>query len=339
MSLSMKIKCAVAAAAAICLCGCGADDVQPLSRSLFAMDTYVTFTVYGDADTADAAFDSAEQLIKKYESLWSVNIPDSDIAKLNKFGQCEVSGDTAELIGFTLQMSKNTDGSLDPTLFPLQREWGFTSSSYSIPSDERVAQLLENIGWQNVEIEEKNVRLREGTMLDLGAVAKGFAADKIAEKIKECGAESGIVDLGGNILTFGQKPDGGKWKISVRDPDGGSLGVIQTDEISVVTSGSYERYFERDGVRYHHILDPATGKPADGGIESVTVAASQSALCDALSTALFVMGEQGAQDYWRENGGFDMIILTCDGRLILTEGIAESFEPSNDARPTEVIER
>lgn len=317
---------------AVMLCGCG-ESVQkkedgkapePSAYSLFAMDTYVTLTDYfgGGEKPLKAAADEIERL----ESLWSVNIEDSDIYRLNASGSAEVSDETAELLGFTLSMCERTGGSLDPTLFPVLREWGFTTGENHVPGDETIAELLENTGWQRVELDGSSVKLPEGMSIDLGAVAKGYTADLIAGKMKSEGISAGIVDLGGNILTFGKKPDGSKWKIAVRSPYGdGSVGTLTTDECSVVTSGGYERYFEQNGVRYHHILDPSTGRPADTGLESVTIISSESKLCDALSTAMFVKGEQAAADFWRVSDDFEMIMLTTDGRLLITEGVADSF--------------
>lgn len=320
--------------AAVLLCGCGN---QPYSScELFAMDTYITLTDCSGG--GDNALNDAKDDLKHLEQLWSVNIPESDIARLNSGGSAQLSEETAGLLQFTLEMCEYTDGALDPTIYPVLWEWGFTAGSYRVPSDEEISSALGNTGWQRVELDGRSASLPAGMAVDTGAVAKGYAADLVAEKMKSGGITAGIIDLGGNVLVFGEKPDGSDWQISVRSPFGdGSAGTISAGECSVVTSGAYERYFEQDGVRYHHILDPATGRPADGGLESVTVIAKESKVCDALSTALFVMGEQGAQDFWREKGGFEMILITTDRRMIVTNGISGSFTPDKSAGLTEEV--
>ncbi len=323
-------------AAAATLCGCGGQHME--QYQMFAMDTYVTLSGYCDRKTLE---DAGEE-VRRLEGLWSVNIESSDIARLNRDGSAELSAETAGLMSFTLSMSERTGGALDPTIYPVLREWGFTTDEHHVPDDDTIAELLENVGWEKVTLDGRSASLPVGTAVDAGAVAKGYAADIIAERLKSGGVTAGIVDLGGNVLTFGQKPDGSDWKVSVRDPFGdGAAGTLSVGECSVVTSGSYERYFEQDGVRYHHIIDPATGRPADTGLESVTVIAGESKLCDALSTALFVMGEDRAFDLWRESDDFEMIMITSDKRLLISEGIADRFEPDSKKKDysAEVIRR
>lgn len=326
-----------AVTAGVMLCGCSAGSQPMTSHSLFAMDTYITLSGYCDRQTLE----SAGEELNRLEKLWSVNIEDSDIYRLNQNGSAELSDDTAGLLSFALSMSERTDGALDPTVYPLLREWGFTTDNHHVPDDAVIAKLLKNTGWQRVTLEGNSASLPDGMAVDTGAVAKGYAADLIAEKLRSAGVGAGVIDLGGNVLTFGEKPDGESWKISIRDPFGeGTAGTLSLGECSVVTSGSYERYFEQDGVRYCHIIDPATGRPADSGLESVTVIADESKVCDALSTALFVMGEEKASDFWRESGDFEMIMITSDRRMILTEGVSDSFEPDSKNHYTrEVISR
>ena len=168
--------------------------------------------------------------------------------------------------------------------------------------------------------------LPDGVEIDLGSVAKGYTGDVLAGLLKAYGVESALLDLGGNIQTIGVKPDGTPWRIGVQDPEGdGYIGVVSVSGKAVVTSGGYERYFERDGARYWHIIDPATGTPARSGLASVTVVGDAGVVCDALSTALFVMGLDGALEHWREYRDFEAVLIADDGSVTVTAGLEDSF--------------
>ena len=151
----------------------------------------------------------------------------------------------------------------------------------------------------------------------------------LSKLLKDEGISSAVLDLGGNIQTVGSRPDGGEWRVGVKSPDGGILGVLSIRDMAVVTSGGYERYFEQDGQIYWHILDPKTGYPADSGLASVTIVGSDGTLCDGLSTAVFVMGRERAQELWRQWGGFEMLLLDSEGTIYITEGLEGSFEPES----------
>ena len=169
---------------------------------------------------------------------------------------------------------------------------------------------------------------KEGMMIDFGGIAKGYTSSCIMDIFSEYGIESACVSLGGNVQVLGTKPDGSKWKVAIRDPqdESGFLGILETSDKAVITSGAYERYFESDGVVYHHIIDPSTGYPSDSGIISSTIVSSDGVLADALSTAVFVMGVDKATRMWQENrDSFDMIIMTDDDEIYVTEGIKSDF--------------
>lgn len=297
------------------------------TAELFAMDTYITMTAYGR--NAETALSEAEDRVTELEQLWSVTDPDSDIYAVNHSnGQpVNVSRETAELLSFTLQTAAKTDGALEPTIYPVLSAWGFTAEENRIPSDAEIAELLENVDYKRVRLENSTVRLDNGMMLDLGAVGKGYAGDLAAQVLRENGITSALLDFGGNIQTIGTKPDGSLWRLGLRDPfSGGILGVLEISNMAVVTSGNYERYFTgEDGKQYGHIIDPATGYPAESGLASVTVIAEEGRLCDALSTSLFVMGTDQAAEYWKRHRHFDMILITENGEIYLTEGVADAF--------------
>lgn len=328
----------------IALAGCGAPftaESPKAEHSLFAMNTYMTFTAYGDK--AEDALKEAEGLIQEAESRWSVTDEHSEIYRANhSAGQpVTVSEDTAELISFALTMARQTGGALEPTLYPVLTAWGFTTDSKQVPPQEEIDALLQNVDYERILLDGRNLTVPDRMQLDMGAVAKGYAADLVVELLRQHDVASAILSLGGNIQAIGSRPDGSDWRIGIRAPWGvGNLGVLEISDAAVVTSGGYENYFEDEsGNVYWHILDPATGRPADSGLLSVTIIGSEGTRCDALSTALFVMGEDRAIDYWKEHGDFEMLLVTEDGNILLTKGIAARFTLGDDrGENVEVIE-
>lgn len=300
-------------------------------ETIFAFDTYMTFTVYGDK--ADEAISAAKERISALEKLWSPTDPESEIFRINHRTESTVtlSAETSGLLRTMLDVSEMTGGALDPTLFPLEKEWGFISGEYRVPGKERIAALLENTGYENITLDGDRLTLPDGFELDVGAAAKGKAADIIADCFSGIGVKSAVIDLGGNILTVGEKPDGGKWSIGIRSPYGdGTSGTVKCVGRSVVTSGNYERFFVEDGKRYHHILDPKTGFPAENGIISMTVIGAESVICDSLSTALFVMGTDKACAFLAGNDDTDAVFVTSDGIIYITAGIKDTFTYTGD---------
>lgn len=329
--------------------GCGgesrsaeADPNTKSQASVFAMDTYITITAYGE--NGEAAIKSAEDRITELEGLWSVTSEGSEIYALDRNGSADVSPITAELIQFAVDMNIRTRGALDITLYPVLRAWGFTTGEYRVPADDEISALLENTGVEKIGISGNTVTLPEGMQIDLGAIAKGYSGDIAAQMLKDAGIRSAILDLGGNIQTVGDtKPDGSPWTVGVRSPFGdGTAGILKVGECAVITSGGYERYFIEDGVVYKHILDPATGRPAESGLESATVIGSEGRLCDALSTSLYVMGVDGASEFWRASSdteGFEMVLINSGGEIFITEGLEDSFTPTAEGARVSVIRR
>lgn len=297
------------------------------STEFFAMDTYVSFTAYGSQ--AEEANHIAQERIQELETMWSVTDKESEIYQVNHSGGKPVSigSETVEILSFALQMAEKTKGALEPTIYPVLTAWGFTTDENRIPSRTELKQLLQNVGYKKVIFRGNKVQLPEGMQLDFGAVGKGYAGDEAVKVLKEKGITSALLDIGGNIQVIGSKPDGTDWRLGLRNPfDEGNLGVLQIHDLAVVTSGSYERYFiGDDGKCYGHIMNPVTGYPAENGLASVTVIAKEGKLCDALSTSLYVMGLDGAVEYWRQHLGFELIMITEDGEIYLTEGIQEKF--------------
>lgn len=258
--------------------------IEPQSKSFFAMDTYMTITAYGK--NAESALNQAEDKIEELEKLWSVTNENSEIYAINNSNgnTVSVSSETAELIDFSLNVSEMTEGALDCTMYPILTEWGFTTSEYKIPTDEKISELLDNTGYDKIQMNGNDVVIPENMQIDLGAVGKGYTGDLVTEVLKENGVTSALLDLGGNIQTIGTKSNGTDWKLGLRSPfDEGNFATLEISDCAVITSGGYERYFVGDdGETYWHILDPKTGKPAHSGLVSVTVVGKEGRLCDAL---------------------------------------------------------
>lgn len=319
--------------AVMCLAGCGR--VESVQKSFFAMDTVMDFTVYGD----EASLDAAQELVMQLERELSVTDQGSLIASINQDGAGKLTGMSAELMEQTLQLCQRTGGSLDISVYPIVRAWGFTTGAYEVPSEEEIQRLLQLVDYTKINFDAKTgqVSLLPGMQIDLGSVAKGFAGDRAAQLLREQGVSSALLSLGGNIQTVGSKPDGSAWQIGIRDPWGDApMVVVSVKDRAVVTSGGYQRYFEQDGKTYWHIMDPATGKPAESGLASVTVVGENGLVCDGLSTALFVLGLEGATELWKESEDFEAVLITDEGQVYLTQGLAEQYQLASGYEDTAV---
>ena len=311
---------------------------EPAESDLFAMDTYMKFTAYGSG--AEQALERVEEEICELEARWSVTDENSEIWKADHSGggPVELSEDTARLLEFTLDVAEKTDGALDPTIYPVLEAWGFTTDENQIPDEETLRRRLEKVGYEQVNLSGNILQLPEGVELDLGAVGKGAAGDLAAEILKEEGISSALLDIGSNMQAVGKKTDGSEWHLGIRNPFGeGVVGDLYVSDCAVVTSGNYERYFiGEDGKRYGHIIDPETGYPADNGLASATIVAPEGKAGDALSTAMFVKGLEGAADYWRTYQDFEMILVTEEEEVWITEGLEGNFRLSGEGNSMEL---
>ena len=324
--------------ALLLLTGCARTD--PWETELDAMDTFMKLTVYGSSGEEVGA--QAAARIRELEARLSTTAPGSDIYTANHTGSATLPADTAALLGRALALCADTGGLLDVTIYPVVRAWGFTTGDYQVPDQEALAPLLERVDYRTVSLVGDRLTLPEGVELDLGAVAKGFTGDELMALFRAGGVTSAIVELGGNVQALGAKPDGSPWRVAVQSPEGdGYAGVLEITDKAVVTSGGYQRYFEQDGETYWHIIDPRTGCPARSGVLSVTVVADEGVVCDALSTALFVMGPEEAAAYWRMQGGFEYILIDEAGAVTITEGLEGCFSlyGSWEGRPLSVVRR
>lgn len=334
--------------------GCALSPGQKLSETqLFAMDTVMDIQIAGD----EALLTEAEQKIRGLEDMLSVTKETSEIYQVNAAGSAAVSKETYDIVTGALNMCERTGGALDITIYPVLKAWGFTGDQYRVPAEAELQELLKNVDFTAVVASEESgtegsaqassqsdssaqddltytITIPEGYQIDLGSVVKGYTGTMLAEYFKENGVTSGLINLGGNVQCIGSKPDGSAWKVAIKSPftdsSSGVYGVIEAKDEAIITSGGYERYFEEDGVLYWHILDPATGKPAKNGLASVTIIGQDGLMCDALSTALFVKGLDGAMAYYNEHKDFDAVFITEDGEVYITPGVADRFTLSGE---------
>ena len=299
------------------------DTAAPAERSIWAMDTQMDLRIYGNPQLENGTLlDSLCAALGDLDRELSATDGDSALSALNRAG----STDNEHLVSLAArakEISQLTGGALDITLYPVSLAWGFTQETHQIPSPETLEALKDKVGMDRITLEGNKLSLAPNTQLDLGALAKGYAADLLRERMEDSHTP-GILSLGGNIQTVGTKPDGSDWVIGVQDPDDAgrySLTLRIQGAKSVVTSGDYQRYFMEDGVRYCHILDPKTLAPVRGSLRAVTVVADSGLRADALSTALFVLGREAGEALWRSQRDFEAIWMEADGSIWITPGL------------------
>jgi thiamine biosynthesis lipoprotein len=306
------------------------EEIPVETKDFFAMDTYMSVTAYGT--NAEKAVEQAQARVEELDDMLSVGKEDSEVSKLNAASKAKLSDDAFYLMKRSLEICKETDGAFNPAIYPLMELWGFPTGEYKVPEKKERRKLLKNMNPEDITLNEATQEVtfeKDGMKVDFGGIAKGYTSAEIMNIFKENGVESGMVSLGGNVQVLGTKTDGSLWRIAVQNPDseGGYLGVLEARDKAVITSGGYERYFEQDGNIYHHILDPSTGEPAENGLTSVTIVSEDGVMADGLSTALFVMGPEKAKEFWRNHkDDFDVILFTEDEKLLVSEGLEDSFE-------------
>ncbi len=304
------------------------------TSEIFAMDTIMDLSAYGAK--AEDALRASEKEIMRLEKLLSVTVEGSEISAINQSAgnlEADVSEETASLISFSKQMSERTGGAFDISVAPLVNAWGFVSGYFTVPSKQTIDELVQLAGSDRINISGTKIFLEQsGMSIDLGGIGKGYASQRVIDVMKGYGINSALISLGGNIAAIGNKTDGSQWRILIQDPRDPELyaGKVSITDKSVISSGGYERYFEENGVKYHHILDPKTGYPAHSGLLMSTIICSDGATGDALSTATFVMGEEKAIQLWRSSDDFEMVLVTEDARVLATVGVADSFEFMGD---------
>lgn len=304
---------------------------EAYSRTDFYLGTVVTITIY-DKD-AEELMNGSMSEIERLENLLSGNIKDSEISRINSAAGIEgveISAETLEVIIKGMEYYETSGGLFDISIGPLVDLWGIGTTNAKVPTQDEIDIARAKMGIDPIARDGNKVMLlNEGMKIDVGGIAKGYIADKVAQYLKDNGCDAAVINLGGNVLTVGEKPDGTKWRVGIQNPFGKTgeyLRVVEVEEKSVVTSGSYERFFVEDGITYHHILDPNTGYPVDTDIAGVSIISNRSVDGDGLSTTVFAMGYEKGISLIELISGVECIIILKDGNIEYSSGIAEYLD-------------
>jgi len=311
--------------------GC-AKATEVYSGTIFTMDTYVTMKIYSK-DKPEEIYNKCVEKINELAERYDVFSEDSYLNKLNTTGSTEKAGGIDSVIINVLKLAKTTDYNFNPAIFPASQIWEQerVSEEPKVPEKAVIAAALKKTSMNNVQYNESTseIILKDGAKIDLGGAVKGYATDEINKILEQSNAESAVIDLGGNVLVYGKPVQSNNWTIAIRAPRDNSLGYFATLSLaqtcSVVTSGDYERYFEVDGVRYHHIIDPTTGYPSDTGLISVTIISKNSLKADVYSTAVFVMGLEKGMAFVKNDNEVEAVFVTTDKKVYTTDGIKDKI--------------
>lgn len=309
---------------------------EPFSQTSFKLDTVVTVTLYDsqDQDILTHCID----LCDEYEKIFSRTKEDSELYRLNHrllptmkgtADTYEISQPLSELLSAALSYSTETDGAFDAAIAPLSSLWDFHDEEPSVPPADDIQAVVEKCGYEGVTVQGQTVTLPSpDTEFDLGAIAKGYIADRMKEYLLSQGIKSAVISLGGNVLCVGEKPSGDSFKIGIQKPFADrneTIAIMEIKDKSIVSSGIYERYFEQDGKLYHHILNPRTGYPYDNGLVSVTIICDKSVDGDALSTSCFALGLEKGLEYLQSLDNVQGVFITSDYELHYTEDFSENI--------------
>lgn len=308
------------------LTGCAArTGPQLYEKQMLFFDTIISLRFYA-GENGSELMEHCRQMCEEFEHTFSRTREDSELYRINHrtHQTVEVSEAMAELVTVGLEYYEKSGGKFDITIAPLSDLWDFKSESPSVPAQREIDEALKKIGGEEVHVDGTLLTFeQEDIMLDLGALAKGYAADRLKDYLTAEGVTSGLIDLGGNILTIGNRPDGGKWRVGLQKPfaeRGESFETVEVSDQTVVSSGIYERYFEQDGEIYHHILDPDTGYPVKSDIQSVSVICGSSLRGDALSTAGLALGSEEAQKLLSQEKGVRAVLVLENGEIVHIAG-------------------
>jgi len=306
----------------VLLTGCQPKPLEKKSVVGFYFDTVVTLSAFVDDDKV---LKEALDECARYEKLFSRTIRGSDVWRINEeSGPVEVAPDTARMLTDALKICADSGGAFDVTVEPETRLWDFSGAAAKLPDAGALREAATHVDYRKIVVDGSSVELPDDMGLDLGGVAKGYIADRLGEFLREKGVKSALVNLGGNVLTLGRRAtDDAPWVVGIQDPkaeNGANKLTLKAEDLSVVTSGNYERFFILDGVRYHHLLNPATGWPVNEGLDSVTILSKSSAMGDALSTACYVLGIEKGVELVGQFDGVDAIFVNSDGSVVMTDG-------------------
>jgi thiamine biosynthesis lipoprotein len=316
--------CVLVVLAGTALTGCRKG---PPSQAEFVLGTVCTVNLYdqGRSGVYKEIFDRFREI----ESRMSVTLPGTELDRINAnagIGPVAVHADVFEVIEMAVRYAELSGGGFDPTVGPLVSLWGIGGDEPRLPPREEIDALLPLVNWRDLELDREGLRVflkKPGMALDLGAIAKGYAADQAAEILRKNRIKRAIIDLGGNILTYGEKRDKSPWRVGIQNPldsRGAYIGIVEIRDQTVVTSGVYERFFEAGGLQYHHILSPADGYPAQNGLLSVSIVTRRSVDADALSTAVFVLGYERGKALVESLEGVGVVFVFEDRSIRLCGG-------------------
>ncbi|MCD7837036.1 MAG: FAD:protein FMN transferase [Lachnospiraceae bacterium] len=327
--------------AAFLMTACGRDNLRIINSADTAMGTVIVQCIYASQETsADKEILDIIDGMETDELSW--RLESSEVSVINSRAGLsegtELSEGLRRILEDCLEVSESSGGAFDITIGGVTELWnidtfsGMEDSEYILPGQEEISEALNNTGYEKIEIDKGIIYLPQGMSIDLGAVGKGMALDRIRDYLEDdSSVYAAVISVGGSILTYGDKPDGTAWSIGITDPfdTTRSLGMVSVcGSMCISTSGDYERYVEVDGVRYHHIIDPGTGYPADSGVHSVTIITENGMYSDALSTACFVLGEEKGLEL-AEKYNAEALIVSEDGKISMTEGMKKIFSLSN----------
>ncbi|WP_454054544.1 FAD:protein FMN transferase [Clostridium sp. Marseille-Q7071] len=322
------------------LSGCSSSNSstkEPISHTEVVMGTVCTIQIFDSKDTSilDKAFDR----LKDLENKVSINKEGTELDKVNEMSGKEavvVGEDTFTIVESGLYYSKISNGNFDITIGPIVKLWGIGSENARVPSEKEIIEKKSLINYNDVilDSEKNSIFLKNPNMIiDLGGIAKGYAADEMKNLLVDNGVKSAMINLGGNLYILGNKPNGKQWKIGIQDPNGGStdtVGNILVNDKSIVTSGTYERFLEVDGKVYHHILDPKTGYPYESDLLSATIISDKSMDGDGLSTYTFALGREKGLEFINSLEDIEAIFITKDNEIYLTNGLKNDFKLTNN---------
>lgn len=314
-------------------CTIGCSNKEPITRDTYMMGTIIQLKVYGK--NAKKAIDEAIVKINEIENKMSVNIAASDINKINEnagIKETKVSEETFSVVKKAVEYSELTEGAFDPTIEPIVKLWGIGTERARVPANQEISKAVGLINYKDINLDNENLSIKinkKNQAIDLGGIAKGYAADEINKIFTQNNIKHAFVSLGGNVFVKGNKTDGQKWNVGIQDPfkeRNEYIGIVSVANKSIVTSGNYERYFIKDGIRYHHIFDPSTGYPSENGVVSVTIISDKSIDGDALSTSMYILGVEKGKKIIEKLDGIDAIFVTEDKNIYVTSGILEDFK-------------
>lgn len=339
-NIGMKIFSLVITAAIVLLCFSACDnkvEKQPLSKTDIFMGTACTVKIFDNPE--EKYIEEAFEKIKEIEDKMSINKEDSELIQVNNSSgknPVKVSDESYYVIKKGKEFSALSEGKFDITIGPLVKLWGIGTENARIPSNNEIEEKKSLIDYNNIELDEDNKKVylkKEGMVIDLGGIAKGYTADVIKDQLIKNGVNKAIINMGGNILTIGNKMNGEPWNIGIQDPfnpRGEYLGIISVTDKSVVTSGIYERFLEYEGKRYHHILNPFTGYPWESDLAGISIISEKSIDGDALSTTVFSMGVEKGLEFIEQLENIEAIFVTKNNKVFLSSGISENFKLSNE---------